>query len=256
MPQGNNSFEIWDSPEPSSPNCSAGCARTIKVMTSDAKCQLNAPVIATSCFYNIPVTAENIGSFGSAEEVSHVGDVWVLVGLHIITKEIPDWTWTTFWWHDNPDSGSFGADRPPSVRAEWRNYQMDTTLSMDTPWEGTSFKDCKFAATDACGQSWKTPSKSKIIFNPYLEGVIKGALHMNYSNCMNCHSRSTFESKISEDGGTPWRGYLSPTSSCFSDKMRLDYLWSLPHADEDQRLKDLLKALSTALEAKFSNNSK
>jgi hypothetical protein len=253
--EGIDSFEVWDSPDPSKLNCSAGCVRTIKVKPSDDKCQLSAPVISTSCFYNIPVTKENIGLFSSSEWQVSVGDVWVLIGLHIITKEVPDWTWTTFWWHDDPDSGRFGVDKPPFVRREWRNYRMDTSLSMDTPWEEQSFKDDAFAGVDACGQTWRTPSKSKVIFNPYLEGAIKGALHMNYSNCVNCHSRSTFESTIGVEGGTPWRGYLSPTSSCFSDKMRLDYLWSLPHSSVDPSMKALLDALSAALDAKFHTKS-
>lgn len=249
--EGEDSFVLWDSPTPSIQNCVAGCTRTIKVHPSTEKCQLSAAVIGTSCFYNIPVTDKNIRLFDSSEIKVFVGDVWVLVALHVITKEVPDWTWSTFWWHDKPELGSFGFDRPLSVRGFWRNYRMDTTLSMDTPWEQRLFQDNSFTGIDTCGQTWKTPSKAKIIFNPYLEGAVQGVLHMEYSNCMNCHSRSTFETPVGDNSGIPWRGFLSPTSPCFSSKMRLDYLWSLPHSSTDPAMDKLLNVLEEKFEANF-----
>ena len=36
----------------------------------------------------------------------------VLLAVHVTTKEIPDWVWATFWWHDRPDTGPFAAGRP------------------------------------------------------------------------------------------------------------------------------------------------
>ena len=37
-----------------------------------------------------------------------------LTGLHIATKEIPDWLWVTLWWSPTPDT-DFGEDRPSSL---------------------------------------------------------------------------------------------------------------------------------------------
>jgi hypothetical protein len=41
-----------------------------------------------------------------------VGDFMVLVAMHATSKEIDDWTWQTFWWHDKPNDGPYAADRP------------------------------------------------------------------------------------------------------------------------------------------------
>lgn len=59
----------------------------------------------------------------------------LLFGLHVITKETADWTWSTFWWQADPGQGKFAYGRPaPTVlRGFWRNYVMDSTLSMQTP---------------------------------------------------------------------------------------------------------------------------
>src|SRR5439155_17222045 len=49
-----------------------------------------------------------------------------LAALHVVTKELRDWTWITIWW--SPDAGAdFGADRPAGIAAlggPWKNYKM------------------------------------------------------------------------------------------------------------------------------------
>jgi hypothetical protein len=129
------------------------------------------------------------------------GDFLVLVGLHVTTKEIPDWVWATFWWHDRPNDGPFAAGRPPQVRSYWRNYLMDTTLSMETPVE--------------------SDGNPKICFNPWLEanqpqGVV--------ANCMTCHQRATYPPK---DAAQPVRGRPDAVRAEHGAALGTDFLWSI-----------------------------
>ena len=81
----------------------------------------------------------------------HEGDR-VLVGAHITTKALPDWTWATFWWHDGP------SDAPAEVQGAARNYRMCAA----------------FAADEPC-------------FNPWLEGRFPDG---ETSSCLTCHQRA------------------------------------------------------------------
>ena len=42
------------------------------------------------------------------------GPTFRLTGLHITTKDIPEWLWVSLWWAPNPDE-DFGEDRPTSL---------------------------------------------------------------------------------------------------------------------------------------------
>lgn len=97
------------------------------------------------------------------------GDFILLLGLHLATREIPNWVWGTFWWHDKARDAEFGADMPPIVRGVWRNYRMDAAFDMDRPWQHNG--------------------EPKVAFNPYLEAAMNRGVH---SNCMTCHRRATY----------------------------------------------------------------
>lgn len=74
------------------------------------------------------VSAGEVGTWQSSGNVAvdpssgpiMPGDYVVLVGFHAATRELPNWVWTTFWWHDRPNDGPYAADRPSSVRGVWR----------------------------------------------------------------------------------------------------------------------------------------
>jgi len=141
------------------------------------------------------------------------GDYTVFIGTHLTTKEIDDWVWATFWWHDRPNDGPYAIDRPDTVKGVWRNYLMSATYDLNVPKE--------------------TDGKPHITFNPYLEaGFPSGVL----SNCMNCHNRASWQPnwKTTDPFGRIFlpifRGDpdLSSDPAYAKGQLRTDFLWSIP----------------------------
>ncbi len=104
------------------------------------------------------------------------GDFLAVVAMHILTKEQPDWTFQSVWWHDRPDDGPFAADRPdiPGKQAigPWRHYLLTSTYGIP-------------AAPAGPGSAPRWP----VAFNPYIE---LAADHPIRTNCMNCHHRAAW----------------------------------------------------------------
>lgn len=141
------------------------------------------------------------------------GDYAVFAGTHLTTKEISDWVWATFWWHDHPDDGPYAADRPNSVRGVWRHYLMNASYDLNFP-----------------KQADKSPD---ITFNPWLEAGFPRGIQ---SNCMNCHNRASWQLnwKSSDPAGRVFlpifRGDpdLANDPSYAKGQLRTDFLWSIP----------------------------
>lgn len=139
----------------------------------------------------------------AARRVSHdptlaIGDRVVLLGMHISTKEIPDWVWATLWWHDRPDDGPFARGRPAALEGAAAHYLMDITLG----------------AADPTGVP-------HAIMNPWLEARFPDGVR---SNCLTCHRRAAH--------GT--LEYLPVTREdtrlddpYFAGKTQTDMVWSL-----------------------------
>ncbi len=119
------------------------------------------------------------------------GDFVALVAMHVTTKELPDWMWATYWWHDR-DDGRFARDRPRDLVGPASHYLMDVTLDAATP-----------------------------SFNPWLEARFPDGLD---SNCVSCHQRAAF-------GATEYlpvtRGTTSPDDDYFDGRLATDFIWSL-----------------------------
>jgi hypothetical protein len=172
---------------------------------------LKARVVPVSRFYHFRVSDADIAAIRRVVGAANVdiGDYAIFLQMHYTTKEIPDWVWSTFWWHDEPDVGPFGSDRPTVVGGVWRNYLMDTGFSMDVPRE----YDC-------------TPNS---IFNPYLEARFSGGLG---SNCMTCHRQARW-TVDGTPGFTVTRGAPAPDDPMFQNALKLDFLWSITRAENN-----------------------
>jgi hypothetical protein len=132
------------------------------------------------------------------------GDFVVFAGTHLTTKEIDDWVWGTFWWHDRPNDGVFAADRPDKVTGVWRNYLMSASYDLNLPREADG-----------------TPH---ITFNPWLEAHFRQGI---VSNCMNCHNRAAYKPAnfLPIFRGNP---DLQNDPAYAAGKLRPDFLWSIP----------------------------
>ncbi|MEM6990919.1 MAG: c-type cytochrome [Myxococcota bacterium] len=125
------------------------------------------------------------------------GATYRLAGLHIMTKELRHWQWTTLWWSDTPDT-DFGADRPESVGAElpavWSNYKMCSVTFFDENDEDAAarFADLPTLA-DAIDATTGGPSWCS---NPYLEHGRGNAA----TNCIGCHQHGGATVDFDRDG--------------------------------------------------------
>jgi hypothetical protein len=127
-----------------------------------------------------------------------IGDHVILLGMHISTKEIPDWVWATVWWHDRPDEGPFALGRPASLHGAARSYLMDVT----------------FSAIDPKG-------RPHAAMNPWLEARFPDGVR---SNCVSCHRRAGFGTM---EYLPVTHGDTAPSDPYFTDKVQTDMVWSL-----------------------------
>ncbi len=161
------------------------------------------PVVSLSSFYHFALSTQ--AELEAAQAISlqalELGDYVAMIGMHVTTREIDDWVWATFWWHDRPDVGPYAGNRTENVTGVWRNYLMDVAFDMVTPREADG-------GANAC-------------YNPWLEARFKRGL---VSNCMTCHQRSVWPPEhfepVTRDG-------LGPTDPYFQGKTKLDFLWSV-----------------------------
>jgi hypothetical protein len=147
-----------------------------------------------------------------------VGDFAVLVALHVTTKEIDDWVWATYWWHDRPSDGPFAQNRVGAISGVWRNYLMDVAYDLNLPAE--------------------RDGSPHVTFDPWLEARFSDGGHGGggvVSNCMNCHNRASWPNRPAAS---------CPNNRCFlpiyrgnpdfedpayaSGRLRTDFLWSIP----------------------------
>lgn len=191
----------------------------------------DARVVSADAFYKVTVTpqlaaaAQTNGRLRGAMAEAlggrplEAGDYLVLAAFHFTTKEIPNWVWGTFWWHDEPQAGPFARDRVVEVKDVWRNYLMDVNYDFDDPREFDGSPDA--------------------VMNPWLEAGFQNGLA---SNCMACHGRAVFPA-VAIPGLPPHLPVTRGENDAFYDaqvfpspgtdpaydgrRMRTDFLWSL-----------------------------
>jgi hypothetical protein len=192
-----------------------------KAAECDDRDYQDGEAVPLGCFYSHKLTQEDIDLFPHllAEiNVHHLvaGDYLILVGMHVTTKEIPEWVWATFWWDNHSFSDRHKAGRPPNLGINWRHFLMETTLSGYTPLENDG--------------------GPKIVFNPYLETAIANGV---ISNCLQCHREAAYGYKmpvnpyelgiLGRDGKSLASGKaLVPGYP--GDGVQTDFLWSIADA--------------------------
>jgi hypothetical protein len=139
-------------------------------------------VFSLGCFLSRPVTEGSLEAHSSEGGVKDdIHDPYcdatapqhcylILVGVHIMTRETPNWLWMTFWW-----------------TSEWWDKHPAET-SVQDKWD-------LFSAN-------ATANNTDMVANPYLEGPTVG---MN-SNCLECHRHAIFRPNY---GAPPPCRYMS-----------------------------------------------
>ena len=167
-------------------------------------------VVPLSAFYWIRITKEdsiNFTQFGASNgdfigvandtsfqaviQAVRPGNIGLLMAMHVTGKEIPNWTWQSYWWAINPQDSQYGADRPPSIPAPWNHYNMTVAYYM-----------------------MRNNGRQNIAYNPYLETSLSGCIPKTgkmrdstpargcqskdsiywtgvTTNCMACHRRAS-----------------------------------------------------------------
>ncbi len=169
-------------------------------------------VVPLERFYAFALTADEIADMASDSSIAGVtvdpGDYAVLVAMHVTSKELPRWTWQTFWWTPTPNASPDGDFRIPAVKREFRNYAMCTAWTMNGPPESET------GTPDVC-------------FNPYLETGLPG-LDGVQSNCMTCHRLAAWPNFSTNYQAN---GFVSPDDpAIFTGNLKLDFLWSVTRA--------------------------
>lgn len=198
--RGLTSLSVWDGPgDPVAANVPAHWPRQVVVDSNGA-----APgAVPLDRFEHRRIGVAELAAVRALDASAQAGDYLVLLGMHVTTKEIPDWIWATFWWHDRPETGPFAAGRPATVTGPWRNYLLDVAYSFDTPREADG--------------------TANIAFNPYIEIFPAGAR----SNCAACHQGAVW----TPSGAPPFlpvrRGRRAADDPLFRTGTRLDFIWSI-----------------------------
>lgn len=159
-------------------------------------------VVPVSRFVRIPVTETTAESLNADP-----GDIALLVGLHVATKETPGWVWATYWWHDRAARSPFGADPPASLAGTaLASYCADVEVGGPTPSTGPT-------------------APRRPVFNPWLEAPMRRGVA---SNCFACHQQAA----VSRELHTAPFGRIRPeplpdTDPFFDARIRTDFVWSL-----------------------------
>lgn len=197
---------------------------------------VTAKVVSIDEFYNVKLTQDEVNNINTAGvddkegsnpntglykaivydfnsgKVSDItvteGDYAVLVGMHLTTKEIPNWTWQTYWWDDRKANlEPYVQPAPSFIQSPWNNYVCAIGYSMCNNGE----KNCTDMSTDAT-----------YCASPYIEYTIGGP---KASNCMTCHAYATWPGIKST---TKNKGYVDLANDpAFIGNVKLDFLWSI-----------------------------
>jgi hypothetical protein len=157
----------------------------------------------------------------------HSGDVALLVAMHVTTKEIPNWTWQTYFWAADPanpggpSSPTIAYLKPSEITGSAAHYAVSPCYAMVYPNQPVTG-----------GKQGKNPI---ICYNPYLEAGFGPSVfqfknswkpEFQYgvqTNCASCHALSTSSGKL----GYSTDQYIDMKSPVFKNEVQLDFAWSI-----------------------------
>ena len=196
-----------------------------------------ATTVSVDQFYSLKLDKQTLAGFSDGDscvvntsfnyvhnEGFEEGDYLVLIAMHILTKELEDWTMQTVWWHDKPNEGPYASNKPDDIPGgTWENYLLTQAYYMAVP-----------------NRVGGTPH---IAFNPYIELMVPEENRLR-SNCQNCHQRAGYPLfppiSVHPIGSKPpaagpganynplKEGFISTSDSMFRGVIRTDFNWAIP----------------------------
>ncbi len=167
---------------------------------------------------------------GSGYGTAKAGEVAVLVGMHVTTKEISNWTWQSYYWTPNrshpgaPSSDLAASLRPTEITGAAANYACVAAYVMLTPNNPPN----------------KTAGAGPMFgYNPYLEGAFGPGVFAGFantynasyqygtqSNCMSCHALAV----ASPAGVYTTDQTIDLKGTYFNKQVSVDFAWSIQTA--------------------------
>ncbi|MEL7422156.1 MAG: hypothetical protein AAFN81_04145 [Bacteroidota bacterium] len=183
--------------------------------------------------------------------VAQAGDIVILLGMHVSTRESTRWTWQSFYWSPNPNNPLFpssstmaaGRGTASGLDNAAKHYAVSLGYSMLSPAAPLDLDLSKGASTDNRG--------SVYALNPYIEGTFskkdvfpnQQTLYEQHglgglfkpsnvngitSSCMGCHSQAAYYSSVGEAVGMFVADQWVPRNApWFIGRVQTDFAWSL-----------------------------
>ncbi|MEP7237383.1 MAG: hypothetical protein ABI685_05950 [Ferruginibacter sp.] len=164
------------------------------------------------------------------------GQIAVLAGMHVTSKEITNWTWQSFYWTPTPATpGLPSCDlaaslRPKEITGAAAHYACVTAYVMLTPNNAPN----------------NTPGAGPIFgYNPYLEGSFGPGVFAGYpntynasyqygvqSNCMSCHALAIADTNSINNVAAQYTTdqTIDLKGSYFKSQVSVDFAWSVQSA--------------------------
>ncbi|MGH1438976.1 MAG: hypothetical protein ACRBBR_02595 [Cellvibrionaceae bacterium] len=211
-----------------------------------------------------PIQASSIVSLGYTDDAAPaVGDVAVLVGMHVSVRETKEWLWQTMYWSPKGLSVPTNTDVPvfPPQTSSYVAGPNYPGSSYDNPYANSSNAPGKvptwaqnYAMCTAYSPVYPVQpyvggtndgTYPQICFNPWLEtGFDNMAGHFSNtglnSNCMTCHGQASYQGAIAKPTetcnlpqgyGYYVNGYTSRDNSCLTKQnYAYDFSWHISNA--------------------------
>jgi hypothetical protein len=220
-------------------------------ITYDNTAQTSPPafqVVSVNDFYHVQLSQTQLNSLSPCDRALldasaywaynrafQAGDYLVLVAMHIMTKEQPDWTFQSLWYHPDAaksDKCRYCRSRPTNLTDKtFRHYLLTTTYGTMQQQGHTNYYSP--SNTQPGASIWP------VAYNPYIE---LAASHPVTTNCMNCHHRAAwppinhkdkpdrnrFSSYLQEQPPNPNALEVFPgNASIFNGLLTLDSMWAV-----------------------------
>lgn len=212
------------------------------ITTFDLVCVRLKPAPGSGCLdakkYFYTLTKDASMTFTKPKGAPDVqnGQTLILVALHIVSKQMPDWLWATYWWRGDGPLATHGnswtcadAQRDAiksdlaKMPAFWQYYSMDVDASFKypkPPVDSTEVTKCGTPGTIGINYEERLA-----VYSPFVEALL---LNGRKSSCIGCHALAN--TGMAQDGpkvppvGVPDQNLSLAT---FELGIRTDFMWKV-----------------------------